>query len=58
MKTKEMSSNARVNAALTQTMHNSFLDKIRVAGKEDERWQERVHEMVRLREVGKRMPHE
>jgi len=58
MKTKEMSSNARLNAALTQTMNNSFLDKIRVAGKEDERWQERVHEMVRLREVGKRMPHE
>jgi len=40
------------------TMNDSFVDKIRVAGKEDERWQERGRELVRLREVGKKMPDE
>jgi len=36
-------------------MNNAFLDKIRVAGKEDERWQERGRELVRIRESGKKM---
>jgi len=39
-------------------MNDSFLDKIRVAGKEDERWQARGRELVWLREVGKKMPDE
>jgi len=39
-------------------MNNSFLDKIRVAGKEEERWQERGRELVRLRERGKDTPNE
>jgi len=39
-------------------MNDSFLDKIRVAGKEDEKWQDRGRELVRLRECGKRMPDE
>jgi len=52
---KEMLSSAHVNAALTQTMNNAFLDKIRVAGKEDERWQNRGRELAMLREGGKNM---
>jgi len=39
-------------------MNDSFLDKIRVAGKEDEKWQDRGRERVRLRESGKKMPDE
>jgi len=53
-----MLSSAHVNAALTRTMNDSFLDKIRVAGKEDERWQERGGELVILRDSGKKMPDE
>jgi len=40
MKEKAMLSSAHVNAALMPTMNDSFLDKIRVAGKEDEKWQD------------------
>jgi len=47
MKEREMLSSAHVNAALTRTMNDSFLDKIRVAGKEDEMWQDRGRELVR-----------
>jgi len=50
---KERLSSTHVNAALTRTMNHSFLDKIRVAGKEDEKWQERGGELVRLRASGK-----
>jgi len=39
-------------------MNNSFLDKIKVAGKEDEKWQERGRELITLRESGKKMPDE
>jgi len=39
-------------------MNESFLDKIRVAGTEDERGQARGHELVRLRESGKEMLNE
>jgi len=56
MKEREMLSSTHVNAALTQTMNDAFLDKIRVAGKEDERWQDRGRELVMLREGGKKMP--
>ena len=58
MKEREMLSSAHVNAALTPTMNDSFVDKIRVAGKGDEKWQDRGRELVRLRESGKRMPDE
>jgi len=40
MREREMLSSAHVNAALTRTMDDSFLDKIRAAGKEDQKWQD------------------
>jgi len=43
---------------MTRTMHNAFLDKIRMAGKENEKWQNRGRELVMLREGGKKMPDE
>jgi len=46
MKEREMLSNAHVNAALIRTINDRFLDKIRGAGKEDERWQKRGRELV------------
>jgi len=55
MKEKEMLSSPHVNAALRQTMNDSLLDKIRVAGKEYEKWQDRGRKLVRLRESGKKM---
>ena len=55
---KEMLSSTHVNAALTRTMNDSFLNKIRVAGKEDGKWQERGRELVRLKKSGKKMPDE
>jgi len=58
MKEREMLSSAHVNAALTRTMNDAFLDKIRTAGKEDEKWQDRGPELDRLRESGKRLPDE
>jgi len=58
MKEKEMLSSAHVNTALTRTMNDSFLDKIRRPGKEDEKWQDRGRELVRLRQSGKKMPDE
>jgi len=56
MKEREMLSSTHVNAALTRTMNDAFLDKIRTGGKEDKKWQNRVHELVMLREGGKMMP--
>jgi len=53
-----MLSSTHVNGALTQMMNESFLEKIRVAGKGDQKWQERGREQVRLRESGKMMPDE
>jgi len=35
-----MLSSAHVNAAFTHMMNDALLDKIKVAGKEDEKWQE------------------
>jgi len=58
MKAREMFASAHVTAALTRTMNNSFLDKIRVAGKVDEKWQGRGRGLVGLRERGKKMPNE
>jgi len=58
MKEKEMLSSGHINAALTGTKNDSFLDKSRVAGKEDEKWQDRGRELVRLRERGEKMPDE
>ena len=58
MKEKEMLSSVDVNAALTRTMNDSVLDKIRMDGKEDRKWQDRGHERVRLRESGKTRPDE
>jgi len=55
---REMLSSAHVNAALTRTMNASFLDNIRVAGKEDRVWQERGRELGGIRESGKKMPNE
>jgi len=55
---KEMLSSTHVNAALRRTMNHSFLDKIRVADKEDEKWEERGRELVRLRQSGKKRPDE
>jgi len=39
-------------------MNDSFLDKIRVAGTEDEKWQDRGRQRVRLRVSGNKMPDE
>jgi len=58
MKEREMLSSAEVNVALMRTMNDAFLDKIRAAGKEDERWQDRGRELVKLSEIGKKMPDE
>jgi len=55
---KKMLSSTHMNATLTRTMNDSFLNKITVAGKEDEKWQERGRELVRLKESGKKMPDE
>jgi len=58
MREREMLSSAHVNAALTRTMNETFLDKIRAAWKEDEKWQERGRELIELRESGRKMPEE
>jgi len=58
IKEKEMVSRAHVNAALTRTMNDSFRDKIRVAGKEDQKWQERGRQLVRIRENETKMQDE
>jgi len=57
-KEREILSSDHLNAALMRTMNDAFLDKIRMAGKEDERWQNRGRELVMLREDGKKMPDE
>jgi len=55
MREREMLSSAHVNAALTRTINDTFLDKIRPAGKEDEKWQDRGRELIKLREKGGKM---
>jgi len=56
MKEREMLSSTHVNSALTRPMNDLFQDKMRVAGKTDEMWQEWGRELVRLRESGKMRP--
>jgi len=58
MKEREMLTSTHVNAALTRTMNNAFLNKVRMAGKEDEKWQNGGREVVMLREGGKKIPDE
>jgi len=57
-KEREILSSAHVNAALMRTMNDAFLNKVRVAGKKDKRWQNRGCELVMLREGGKKMQDE
>jgi len=40
IKEREMLSSSQVNAAPTRTMKDTFLNKIKAAGKEDEKWQD------------------
>ena len=58
MRERETLSTANVNAAMTQTMNASFLKKIKMGGKEYEKWEERGSELVRLRESGKKRRNE
>jgi len=58
MKEREMLSSTQVNAALTGTINDAFLDKIRMAGKEDEKWQNRGRDRVMLKPGGKKIPDE
>jgi len=58
MKEREMLSRTHVNAALTHTMKDAVLDKTRMAGKEDEKLRNQAHELVMIRERGKKMPDE
>jgi len=57
-KEREILSSTHVNVALTRTMNDAFLDKIKMAGKEDEKWQNQARELVMLREGGKMIPDE
>jgi len=56
MKEREMLSSAHVNGALWRTMNDTFLDKIRMAGKEDYRWQNRGRELVCVKRRQKKDP--
>jgi len=55
-KEKEILSSTHVNTAPMRKMNESFRDKIRVAGKDDEKWQQLGRELVTLGESGKKMP--
>ena len=46
---EEMLSTAGVNAALAQVMNEAFLDEVRVAEKQDDKWTERGKELAMLR---------
>jgi len=54
MQEREMLSSIHVNAALMRTMNDSFRDKIRVAGKDDEKWQNRGREPDYAKRRGKK----
>ena len=58
MKEREMLSSTHVNAALTPTINDAFLDKIRMARKEEEKWQNRGRDLVMLKAGGKKIPDE
>ena len=54
-KDRDMISSAHVNAPLTRSMNDTFLDKIRMAGQKDGKWQNQGREFVMLREGGNKM---
>ena len=51
-----MLSSAMITAIQMQTRDNSFLDRIRVAGKEDDTWTARKGELIQLKEKGEAPP--
>ena len=51
-----MLSNAIIAAIHMQTMDESFLNKIRMAGKEDDLWVTRKEELSRLKQNGAALP--
>jgi len=51
-----MLSSAMIAAIQMQTMDDSFLDKIRVAGQEDDNWMARKGELHRLKEKREALP--
>jgi len=55
---RDILSSAHVNVALTRTVHDTFLRQIRLAGKMDEKWEERRRELVRWRDREKNIPKE
>jgi len=58
MKEREMLSRIHINAALTRTMNDEFLNKFRMTGKADKKWQNRGREPVMIREGGIKIPDE
>ena len=51
-----MLSNATIAAVHMQTMDESFLNKIQMAGKEDDSWLARKNELSRLKEKNDALP--
>ena len=51
-----MLSSTMIAAVQIQTMDDSFLNRIRVAGKEDEAWTERKGELIQLKERQEPLP--
>ena len=56
LREEELLSSAMVNTALTCTMDDRFLNQIREAGKQDDKWSERIQELVRREAKGEKMP--
>ena len=50
-----MLSTVRVNAVLTRAMDDTFLDEIRAAGKQEDKWTERGQELARRKMTGEKM---
>ena len=51
-----MLSTAQINAALTRAMNDTFLEEVRMAGKEDDKWSDRAKELVKRKENGEKLP--
>ena len=49
-------SNVPIAAVQMQTMHETFLDRIRMAGKNDDNWKERKRELRRMKEQNEQVP--
>ena len=49
-------SNARIAAVQMQTMDETFLDRVRTAGKDDDTWMERKRELSRMKEQNEQLP--